>query len=82
MGSLEQLGLEQIEFAVAVHGLAVGRQGHGGPGGAAIGRRQPHPQAPLAHVEHGKDADDEQQAAQVDDALPRRTRDLEITDCP
>ena len=37
-------------------------------------RCQPHPDAPFTHIEHGKNTDDQQDAAQVDDGLPRRAR--------
>jgi hypothetical protein len=51
--------------------------GHHGVAAAGIAGREPHPQAPLADVEHGKDAQDQQGAAQIDHVLAGGARHLE-----
>ena len=54
------------------------RQRHGRRASPPAPRpRQPDPEPALAHVQHGKNAQDQQGAAQVDDVLAGRARHLE-----
>ncbi|MNV35022.1 hypothetical protein D3C71_1264580 [compost metagenome] len=47
--------------------------------GLAIFRSHPHPYASLAHVKHGKNAQNQQGATQIDNVLARGSRHLENT---
>ena len=66
-----------IEVGVDVQCAARGGHGHQDTGVSVRGRAEPYPEAALTDVEHGKDPQDQQHRAQVDQLLAWRACHLE-----